>query len=57
MRTNNYKKKVATLIEVKQYIDDYLDDLIQGKSACLTGKDIADHFDIPYSITLVLSKN
>lgn len=48
MRTSNYKKKVSTLMEVKQYIDAYLEDLIQGRSALLTGKDVANHFDIPY---------
>ena len=48
MRANNYKEKVATLLEVKQYIDECLDDLINQKRESIDGKEIAAHFDYPY---------
>ena len=49
MREKNYKDKVATLLKVKQYIDECLDDLINEKRAAINDKDIAAHFGHPYT--------
>ena len=48
MRAKNYEEKVATLLEVKHYIDESLDDLINGRRDDINGKDIAAHFGYPY---------
>lgn len=48
MRANNYKDKVATLLEVKKYIDECLDDLANEEPVSINGKDIAAHFGHPY---------
>ncbi len=49
MRAKNYKEKVATLLEVKQYIDECLDELISKKRTAIDDKDLAAHFGYPYT--------
>lgn len=48
MRAKNYEEKVATLLEVRQYIDACLDDLIHERRESINGKEIAAHFGYPY---------